>query len=61
MKHIKYKKDNAELFRLAVFPNDIGIRINAPKLRKALGIQKQYTTSKHILSSVKGILALKGK
>ena len=61
MKRIKYKKDNSELFRLAIFPTDIGIRINAPKLRKTLGIQKQYTTGKHILNSIKGILALKGK
>ena len=60
MKRIKYKKDNSELFRLAIFKDDLGIRVNAPKMRKALGIQKQYTTSKHILNAVKGILKLKG-
>lgn len=60
MKQIKYKKDNSELFRLAVFSNDLGIRINMPKLRKALGVQKQFTTGKHILNALKGITALKG-
>lgn len=60
MKRIKYKKDNSELFRLAVFKDDLGIRVNAPKLRKALGIQKHYTTGKHILNAIKGIIKFKG-
>ncbi len=60
MKQIKYKKDNSELFRLAVFSDDLGIRINMPKLRKVLGIQKQFTTGKHILNAIKGVTKLKG-
>ncbi len=60
MKTIKYKKDNSELFRLVVFSDDLGIRINMPKLRKALGTQKQFTTGKHILNAIKSITKFKG-
>jgi hypothetical protein len=60
MEKIRYKKESGELFRLAVFSDDIGIRINMPKLRKALGIQKQFTTGKHILNAIKGVTKLKG-
>lgn len=60
MKRIKYKKDNSELFRLAVFPDDLGIRVNMPKLRKSLGIQKHFTTGKHIINALKGISKFKG-
>lgn len=60
MKKIKYKKEKNELFRLAFFPTDLGIRINAPKLRKSLGIQKEFNLLLNLSKAVKSISKYKG-